>query len=74
MKRIVELQGGNITLNSELGLGSCFTIKLPFNPPSNTSEMPVNNKPASTPKMESLLNEEISSQSHFQMIQTLLAF
>ena len=29
VKRIAELHGGNVTLESELGKGSCFTITLP---------------------------------------------
>ena len=68
VKRIVELHGGDVTLTSELGVGSCFTIKLPCNLPLNTSEIPVNDKLASTPKIESLLNEEISSQSHLILL------
>ena len=68
VKRIVELHGGIVTLTSELGVGSCFTIKLPSNPPLNTSEIPADNKLASAPKMESLLNGEISSQSHLILL------
>jgi signal transduction histidine kinase/CheY-like chemotaxis protein len=30
VKRIVELHGGSIGLTSELGIGSCFTIELPY--------------------------------------------
>ncbi|BAY31295.1 multi-sensor hybrid histidine kinase [Nostoc carneum NIES-2107] len=32
VKRIVELHGGRVGLNSELGVGSCFTIELPYTP------------------------------------------
>jgi len=32
VKQIVELHGGQIGLNSELGKGSCFTIDLPYQP------------------------------------------
>jgi PAS domain S-box-containing protein len=31
VKRIVELHGGSVELTSELGVGSCFAITLPFN-------------------------------------------
>ncbi len=31
VKRLVELHGGNVELTSELGVGSCFAINLPFN-------------------------------------------
>jgi PAS domain S-box-containing protein len=30
VKRIVELHGGDINLHSELGVGSCFTLRLPY--------------------------------------------
>jgi PAS domain S-box-containing protein len=32
VKKIVELHGGSVELSSELGVGSCFTIKLPCTP------------------------------------------
>ncbi|MBD2355617.1 GAF domain-containing protein [Tolypothrix sp. FACHB-123] len=32
VKRIVELHGGRVGLTSELGVGSCFIIELPYNP------------------------------------------
>jgi CheY-like chemotaxis protein len=35
VKKIVELHGGIVGLSSELGVGSCFTIKLPCAPSSN---------------------------------------
>jgi signal transduction histidine kinase/CBS domain-containing protein len=33
VKRIVEIHGGNIILTSEIGVGSCFTIALPYTAP-----------------------------------------
>ncbi len=30
VKSIVELHGGQVTVNSELGVGSCFTLELPY--------------------------------------------
>jgi PAS domain S-box-containing protein len=30
VKRIVELHGGDVSLHSELGVGSCFTLRLPY--------------------------------------------
>ncbi|AKG23037.1 PAS domain S-box protein [Calothrix sp. 336/3] len=32
VKRIVELHGGEVHLTSKLGVGSCFTIRLPYRP------------------------------------------
>ena len=31
VKRLVEIHGGNVELTSEVGVGSCFAINLPFN-------------------------------------------
>jgi PAS domain S-box-containing protein len=44
VKRIVELHGGQVNLTSELGVGSCFSFDLPFNPVENTfsSQTPSN--------------------------------
>lgn len=41
-KQIVELHGGSIDLVSELGCGSCFTVRLPyrFSPKLNSSSNP----------------------------------
>jgi signal transduction histidine kinase len=30
VKQIVELHGGSVTLASEFGQGSCFTVRLPY--------------------------------------------
>ena len=32
VKRLVELHGGEVSLTSELGVGSCFTIAIPISP------------------------------------------
>jgi len=37
VKQIVELHGGRVGLTSELGVGSCFTIDLPYNPDDSAS-------------------------------------
>ena len=31
VKRIVELHGGKVGLTSEVGVGSCFSVEIPFN-------------------------------------------
>lgn len=38
VKRIVELHGGSVDLTSELGVGSCFAINLPFIIENSTAE------------------------------------
>ncbi|MEQ8461966.1 PAS domain S-box protein [Coleofasciculus sp. E1-EBD-02] len=38
VRRIVELQGGSIALESEVGKGSCFTVNLPWKHPSRIGE------------------------------------
>ncbi|MBD2213841.1 GAF domain-containing protein [Nostoc linckia FACHB-104] len=50
VKRIVELHGGRVGLSSELGVGSCFTIELPY-----TAVAPVvaDTQPSITPEFDS---------------------
>ncbi|MBD2204112.1 GAF domain-containing protein [Calothrix sp. FACHB-1219] len=50
VKRIVELHGGRVGLTSELGVGSCFTIELPYNPASCFS---ANLQPRTTLELDS---------------------
>jgi PAS domain S-box-containing protein len=40
VKQIIELHGGFITVNSEVGCGSCFKIYLPYNPTSTSTSSP----------------------------------
>ncbi len=37
VKRIVELHGGQVSVTSEVGVGSCFRVDLPYVPLPNTS-------------------------------------
>jgi PAS domain S-box-containing protein len=54
VKRIVEFHGGKVGLTSELGVGSCFTIDLPYTPSSSLApEITVDNKLATTSELES---------------------
>ncbi len=56
VKRIVELHGGTVTVESELQRGSCFTIYLPFEP-SLEAAIPSSTQPASM-EMAGLLPPE----------------
>lgn len=62
VKRIVELHGGRVGLTSELGVGSCFTIDLPYTPSSALSpEITADDQPAVTPERDSPSTEEAAS-------------
>ncbi|MBD2327239.1 PAS domain S-box protein [Alkalinema sp. FACHB-956] len=39
VKRIVELHGGTVRLTSEVGVGSCFAIELPYTPTATEEEL-----------------------------------
>jgi CheY-like chemotaxis protein/anti-sigma regulatory factor (Ser/Thr protein kinase) len=53
VKRIVEMHNGNVSLTSELGVGSCFTIELPY----GSDFLP-------TPKSDSALSPDAHLQSN----------
>ncbi|MEH1949735.1 MAG: GAF domain-containing protein [Nostoc sp.] len=62
VKRIVELHGGSVGLTSELGVGSCFTIDLPYTPSFGISpEMKADDQPAVAPERDSPSTEEAAS-------------
>lgn len=52
VKQIVELHGGQVTLSSEVGVGSCFTIDLPCRTPTQTTpslqQQPASQSPTSS--------------------------
>lgn len=48
VKRIVELHGGQVGLSSELGVGSCFTIALPYATTTKNSTAPMPETPRET--------------------------
>jgi signal transduction histidine kinase/DNA-binding response OmpR family regulator len=43
VKNLVELQGGTVSVQSEAGMGTEFTVKLPYIQPENDYRKPVNN-------------------------------
>jgi PAS domain S-box-containing protein len=48
VKQIVELHGGLVTLTSEFGQGSCFTVRLPYHPAAEQRTIP---SPEPTPSL-----------------------
>jgi PAS domain S-box-containing protein len=40
VRRLVEMHGGAVTLSTELGRGSCFTVRLPYTHKSNSDIAP----------------------------------
>jgi CheY-like chemotaxis protein/nitrogen-specific signal transduction histidine kinase len=55
VKRMVELHGGKVGVTSEVGVGSCFTINLPYQDlpiqsPESVSEVPVSSEEKYTAK------------------------
>ena len=49
VKQIVELHGGQVMVESEVGKGSCFTVALPYEvSPSNTMSNAIASMPSST--------------------------
>lgn len=62
VKRIVELHGGSVGLTSELGVGSCFTIDLPYTPSFGISpEMTADDQLAVTSERDSPSTEEAAT-------------
>ncbi|MEH2235111.1 GAF domain-containing protein [Nostoc sp.] len=62
VKRIVELHGGRVGLTSELGVGSCFTINLPYTPSCALSpEMTADDKPDVILKLDFPTTDEATS-------------
>ena len=54
VKRMIDLHGGSVSVTSEVGVGSCFTIDLPY----ATS--------TASPKNAELPSDDLSEPSHFQ--------
>jgi CheY-like chemotaxis protein/anti-sigma regulatory factor (Ser/Thr protein kinase) len=61
VKRIVELHGGTVELTSELGVGSCFAINLPFNIGDPAIEEPTEHDLSGQPQVGQSQTEELVS-------------
>ena len=61
VKRLVELHGGRVTLDSELGVGSCFAIDLPCD--SNSILFTTRNPALATAELDSGASAEPTARS-----------
>ncbi len=66
VKQIVELHGGQVTLTSELGVGSCFSISLPCI--SNNISLPNQTMPSSELEVTTTLESPNSVESQSPLI------
>jgi len=60
VKRIVNLHGGNVGLTSELGVGSCFIVNLPY---ESSPEIVLNSEPETTLLLNSPIIKATNGQS-----------
>lgn len=74
VKRIVELHGGTISVNSTVGKGSTFVLSIPFNKAATAMKMPGEPAPESVEKITTLQGVKVLLVEDNKVNQTLAKY